>query len=67
MTQFHVPDMTCGGCVASITAALKRADPAASVLADLDTRSVRVTAALADTALLAAIEDAGFSPELRAA
>lgn len=67
MALFYVPDMTCGGCVSSITTAVKRADPAATVLADLATHEVRVTATLADAALLAAIEDAGFSPEQRAA
>jgi copper chaperone len=67
MTLFHVPDMTCGDCVASITTAVKRADPTATVLANLDAHELRVTATLADAALLAAIEDTGFSPELRAA
>lgn len=67
MTTFHVPDMTCGGCVSAITAAVMRADPKAEVIADLATHDVRVTAALPDAALLGAIEDAGFTPSLRAA
>jgi copper chaperone len=67
MALFHVPDMTCGGCVSAITAAVKRADPAATVLADLANQNVRVTGALPEAAVLAAIADAGFSPVARAA
>ena len=67
MALFHVPDMTCGGCVSAITAAVKRADPAATVLADLTSQDVRVTGSVPDAALLAASEDAGFSPVARAA
>ncbi len=66
MALFHVPDMTCGGCVSAITAALKHADPTATVLANLDSHELRVTATLADAALQAAIEDAGFTPAPRA-
>ncbi|MBN8892632.1 MAG: hypothetical protein BGP12_06165 [Rhodospirillales bacterium 70-18] len=66
MALFHVPDMTCGGCVSAITAAVKAADPAAEVLADLATHDVRITSTMADAALLAAIDGAGFSPEQRA-
>lgn len=66
MTLFHVPDMTCGGCVSSITAAVKRADPAATVVADLGAHEIRITATLPDATLQTAIEDAGFSPEPRA-
>jgi copper chaperone len=67
MTVFHVPDMTCGGCVSAITAAVKRADPKAEVVADLASHDVRVTAGVPDAALLGVIEDAGFTPVLRAA
>lgn len=67
MTTFHVPDMTCGGCVSAITAAVKRADPSAEVMADLATHDVRVTGSLPAAALQTAIEDAGFTPEARAA
>ena len=63
MALFHVPDMTCGGCVSAITAAVKRADPTATVLANLGTHELRVTATLADSAVQAAIADAGFTPE----
>lgn len=67
MTLFHVPDMTCGGCVSAITAAVKRADPKAEVTADLATHDVRITAGVPDAALLGAIEDAGFTPQQKAA
>jgi copper chaperone len=67
MAVFLVPDMTCGGCATAITSAVKRADPTATVDANLATHEVRITATLADAALKAAIEDAGFTPEQRAA
>ena len=66
MALFHVPDMTCGGCVSAITAAVKRADPGAEVLADLASQDVRVTGTLPEAAVRAAIENAGFSPAGRA-
>lgn len=65
MTTFHVPDMTCGGCVSAITAAVKRADPSAEVTADLDSHDVRISGSVPAAVLLGAIEDAGFSPEAR--
>lgn len=67
MARFLVPDMTCGGCVSAITSAVKRADPTATVETNLATHEVRITGALAEAAMLAAIEDAGFTPEPRAA
>lgn len=67
MALFLVRDMTCGGCATAITSAVKRADPNATVETNLATHEVRITAAVADAALRAAIEDAGFTPEQRAA
>lgn len=63
MQTFRVPDMTCGGCVRAITNAVKEADPAASVAAEVETHMVKIESALAADKLLAAIQDAGFTPE----
>ncbi len=63
MTRFTVPDMTCGGCVKAITAAVQRIDPAASVATDLATHLVEITSAKSAAELAAAIDGAGFSPE----
>jgi len=64
MTQtFKVPDMTCGGCVRAITNALKAAEPAVQVYADVPTHLVRIESTQPAATLQAVIRDAGFSPE----
>ncbi len=62
MATYTVPDMDCGGCVASITRAVQKLDGAASVKADLETKKVEVTSGLSDAAIRGVIEDAGFTP-----
>jgi copper chaperone len=64
MTSFNVPDMTCEGCVRAIASAVQRLDPEGTVVADLPAHEVRVSAEASDEALLAALQDAGFSPML---
>ena len=39
--QFDVPDMDCDACVASITKAVQRVDPKASVSADLHQMAIQ--------------------------
>lgn len=63
MPRFTVPDMTCGGCIASITKAVQRLDPAATVAADLATHQVDIASTHPAAALAAAIDDAGFTAE----
>ncbi|MSO90442.1 MAG: heavy metal transporter [Acetobacteraceae bacterium] len=66
MQVFRVPDMTCGGCVQAITKAVRAADPAAAIAADVPTQLVRIESARPAPELVAAIEAAGFTPELLA-
>ena len=61
MTRFAIPDMTCGGCVGSVTRAVQALDPAARVLADLDLHIVEIDFTAANKALVEAITEAGFS------
>ena len=63
MQTFHVPDMTCGGCVRAITNAVKDADPAAEIAADVPTHLVHIESAQPANVLVAAMRDAGFTPE----
>jgi len=64
MITFEVKDMTCGHCVATITKAVKAADPQARVDIDLGEHRVRIEPAVADQQTLAtAIGEAGYSPE----
>lgn len=66
MIAFEVKDMTCGHCVATITQAVKAADPEARVEIDLARHLVQIEPARADAqALGAAIADAGYTPEAR--
>ena len=55
MIRFSVPDMNCGHCTASIKKAI--------VTCDLTARSVEVDSALDESALKAAIHDAGYGSE----
>lgn len=60
MHNFNVPDMSCGGCAAAITDAIKRADPKAEVQADPATKQVSVESAQAPSVIAAAIAEAGY-------
>jgi copper chaperone len=63
MPQFLVPDMSCDGCVRSVTSAVKQIDQAAVVAADLEGKRVQVQSVASADALAAAIRDAGFTVE----
>ena len=63
MLSFKVPDMHCDGCVTAVTKAVRTLDPQASIAVDLATRKVDINSAEPAQALVAAIEDAGFSVE----
>jgi copper chaperone len=62
MIEFSVQDMTCGHCAASITEAVKSADPDGRCEVDLTARRVKVHSALAPERIAAAIRKAGFTP-----
>ncbi|WP_322987849.1 heavy-metal-associated domain-containing protein [Hoeflea sp.] len=61
MTRFNVPDMSCEHCTSAIEKAIKAADPDAMVECDLTALSVGVDSKLADEALIAAINEAGYA------
>ena len=63
MQTFHVPDMTCGGCVRAITNAVQAADPAATIATDVPNHLVRIDSTQPAQVLVAAMQDAGFTPE----
>ena len=61
--QFHVPDMTCGHCKASVEKALQGVDGVHSVAVDLANKQVQVQVddhVKADL-LLAQLDDVGFA------
>ncbi len=66
--QFDIPGIHCQGCIDSITKAVQKIDPAASVTADLATKRVIIGSKSAHEAheFVAAIEDAGFDVDAAA-
>ena len=60
MHQFLVPNMTCGGCLGSITRSLHKLDPQAEIEGNPQTRSIKVASAKTQAQLLAALSDAGY-------
>ena len=62
MIELTINDMTCGGCVASITRVVKGLDPNASVEADVAAKRVKISSAIKSEAVIAAISGAGFHP-----
>ena len=64
MIELTINDMTCGGCVASITRVVKGLDPNASVEADVAAKRVKISSAIKSEAVITAISDAGFHPHL---
>lgn len=62
MTRFHLPDMSCGHCVAAITEALQAADPAVQLEFQREARAVQVQSSLPDERLAAVLSEAGYPP-----
>lgn len=61
MFEFIVSGMTCGGCVNSVTRALKGLDSNASVEVSLDSQTIRIKSDKDQKDISEAIEEAGFS------
>jgi len=58
--QFHIENMTCGGCVRSVTRAIQSVDPAAQVSADPATHKVDVITTAPRAAIEAVLADVGY-------
>ncbi|BBU53874.1 heavy-metal-associated domain-containing protein [Mameliella alba] len=58
--KFHVPDMSCGHCTATIEKALGAVDTKAVVTTDLETRTVKIVSSLDPADVQAALEGAGY-------
>ncbi|MCG7394295.1 heavy-metal-associated domain-containing protein [Microvirga sp. ACRRW] len=52
--------MSCGGCLASVTKAIRTLDPQAHVEADLENRRIFVRSDKAEASLLDALANAGY-------
>lgn len=59
--QFHIENMTCGGCVRSVTRAIQSVDPAAKVSADPAMHKVDVETTAPRAKIESVLTDAGFA------
>ena len=60
MHHFHIPGMTCGGCLEAVTRAIHKLDPKAQIEGDLENRTVTIRSGKAAASLLVALENAGY-------
>lgn len=63
MIEIRVDDMTCGHCASMVTKAVKTTDGSAKVEIDLPARCVRVDSSLDREEFVAAIQEAGYTPQ----
>jgi len=59
--RYAVTGMTCGHCVAAVTKEIEALDGVEQVEVSLDAASAVVTGDVADAAVVAAVEEAGYS------
>ncbi len=64
MHHIHVPGMSCGGCLRTVTRALQTLDPQARIESDLKTRTIKVASHKEEASLLAAVSNAGYPASL---
>jgi copper chaperone len=62
MTEFELPDMTCGHCVKTVTETVHRVDAAARLKIDLPTHKVQIESPQPAEAFVAALIDEGYAP-----
>jgi copper chaperone len=60
MYIFQVPKMSCGGCVNTITHAIKSVDANATIEADTASKIVKVESVATEQALIDVITNAGY-------
>ena len=60
MIELHLPDMTCGHCVRTVTEVARRLDPNAQVQTDLGTHTARFETKADAQALRKALEEEGY-------
>lgn len=60
MYRFHIPSMTCGGCVAAITRVITQLDVNAQISADLGQHSITVIANIPAEAISDQLKASGY-------
>ncbi len=60
MTTFHIPDMSCGHCKATVEKAIHALDPAARIDFDMEARRIALDSRAETADLQAALAAAGY-------
>lgn len=60
MYEFDIPNMTCGHCAGTVKKAIDQADPLASSIIDVGSKSAKVETAVSPATIAAAIAEAGY-------
>jgi copper chaperone len=60
MTTFHIPDMSCGHCKATVEKTIRTLDPEAGVEFDMATRQVTLSSSADTTEVQAALGAVGY-------
>ncbi len=60
MTRFHIANMTCGHCKASVEKAVTTLDDDAELDFDMETREVEIDSTASKSAILSALDAAGY-------
>lgn len=61
MFEFHVPELHCQSCVATLKAQIRRLDPEADVIGLVPERRLQIKADLSESELLLLLSSAGYS------
>ena len=60
--QFHLDNMTCGGCARTVTKAIHSVDSSAIVNADPKTRLITVETTASQEKIVTVLREAGYPP-----
>jgi len=60
MTTFHIPDMSCGHCKATVEKSIHALDPAASIEFDMPARLISVNTTKDAARVQAVLSEAGY-------
>lgn len=60
MNKFHIPDMSCGNCKATVEKAIKVLDPEAHINFDMEARQIALDSVMGAAKVQAALAEAGY-------